>query len=96
MLAASLICTSTTGMSPDTEWPHKLDWPRRFFAITAAGARIAEVAYRIEPARRSNNCASDCVAFNCRSKTWLCVQARSNTRSAKRRSRYFSINPMQA
>ena len=57
-----------------------------------ASARIAGLAYMTAPARRPYSCASASVALIWRSTTWLCVQARSNTRSARRRSRYFSTS----
>ena len=50
----------------------------------------------IEPASRPYACASASLAFSCRSKIWLCVQANSKTRSARRGSEYFSVIAMAA
>ena len=54
--------------------------------ITAGSARMDAFAKMIDPASRSNSWASASEMPNCCSVTWLCVHARSNTRSAIRRS----------
>ena len=95
MLATSEICTSTTGRSPEIDCPQRPDCPRRFCSRIDDSARSVGCAYSTSPARRSYSCASAWLALICRRTTWLWVHARSNTRSASRRSRYFSMRVSQ-
>src|SRR3546814_9750317 len=63
---------------------------------TAYEMRISDWSSDVCSSDLSYSCASAWDALICLRTTWLCVQARSNTRSARRRSRYLSISAAQS